>query len=343
MPRIVHICVLEKFIPPLVLLIREYFPASDHAFLVGGRRSNNKYGLNPAQVVDCFSVFSKLRHLHTLYRAEKIFIHGLYESQFMYLLALQPWLLKKCFWIPWGDDLYQYEKQRTRLKALLKERVRAWVIRRLGHIVTYIRGDYELARRWYRTRAKFHECLCYLSNTVVITEQKPWEEKTLVIQVGNSAYCRNNHIEAIDGIAAFVDADIHVIAPLSYGPKEYAQSVLAHGKARLGEKFTAVTDFLPLEKYHELLDSVDIGVFNQDRQQAMGNMITLLGMGKTLYLKNSTTSWELFNHLGLKVFDIKHFSLRRISDADRDQNIHIISRYFSRKQLLNQYKAIFLH
>jgi len=341
MSRIVHICVPEKFIPPLLRLVRENFPPGDHAFLVGGRRSNNRHGLDMGAVTACFGIFAKLRHLPRLYRAEKIFLHGLYESQFLYLLALQPWLLKKCWWIPWGNDLYQYEDQRPRLKSRFKEWIRARVIRRFGHIVTYIPGDYELAQQWYGARATFHECLCYESNTVTLRPPKPKAGNTLVIQVGNSAYCRNNHVDAIDRIAKFAAADIRVFAPLSYGPQDEAQRVAAHGRARLGEKFAAVTDFLPLEKYLEQLDAVDIGVFNQDRQQAMGNMIALLGMGKTLYLRRGTSTWELFARLGLKVFDVEQFSLQQLAEADRRRNMEIVADYFSRQKLVAQYRAIF--
>ncbi|MBM3822283.1 MAG: hypothetical protein FJ404_05190 [Verrucomicrobia bacterium] len=106
------------------------------------------------------------------------------------------WLLKKCWWIPWGDDLYQFENIRTRLK----ERIRARVIRWLGHIVTYIPGEHALAREWYATGAAFHECLCYASNTVALRPPRPKAGSTLVIQVDNSAYARNNHMNAMDRI-----------------------------------------------------------------------------------------------------------------------------------------------
>ena len=342
MSRIVHICVPEKFIPPFIRFVGEHFNIREHSFLLGGRKSKQaSHPLPREQFIPYHGYINKLKNLRRLYSAEKIILHGLYESQSLYLLALQPWLLKKCHWIIWGADLHQFEEKRTKLKPRFKEWVRARVIRRLGHIVTYIPGDHELARKWYSTNAAFHECLCYESNTVTTRKLSVRKSQRLTIQVGNSAYPRNNHCDAIDRIAPFATADIQVFAPLSYGPKDEAQRVAAYGKARLGDKFTAVVDFLPLEKYLEQLDSVDIGIFNQNHQQAMGNMITLLGMGKTLYLRRKTSCWDMFERLGIKIFDMEHFNLELLTENDRCRNMEIMADCFSRQRLVVQYEAIF--
>jgi hypothetical protein len=342
MSRIVHICVPEKFIPPFIRFVGGHFDIREHSFLLGGRKSKQAdHPLPREQFVPYHGWINKLKNLRRLYAAEKIILHGLYESQSLYLLAFQPWLLKKCYWVIWGADLHQFEQPRTRLKSRFKEFLRARVIRRLGHIVTYIPGDHELARKWYSTNAAFHECLCYESNTV--TPRKPTARKSqqLTIQVGNSAYPRNNHCDAIDRIARFAASDIQVIAPLSYGPKDEAQRVAAYGKARLGDKFTAVVDFLPLEKYLEQLDAVDIGIFNQNRQQAMGNMITLLGMGKTLYLRRKTSCWDFLEQLGIKILDVEHFNLELLTESDRGRNMEIVADFFSKQRLVVQYGDIF--
>jgi dTDP-N-acetylfucosamine:lipid II N-acetylfucosaminyltransferase len=341
MSRIIHICVPEKFIPPFIRFIRENFPPSEHDFFVGGRRSNDRYGLDMRTVTDCFGIFSKLRHLPKLYKAEKIILHGLYESQFLYLLALQPWLLRKCYWFPWGDDLYQYKNKRTRLKSITKERIRAFVIKNLGFIISYIPGDIALARKWYDTKAVWFDCIGYESNTFTQITNPYKNSGTLVIQVGNSAYPRNNHCDAIDKIAQFALEDIHVIAPLSYGPKNEAEIIYKYGKMRLGNKFSALMNFIPLDKYLAQLRAVDIAVFEQDRQQAMGNMITLIGMGKTLFIRRNTTSWDLFEKIGVKVMDAERFSLSTISDDEKKENIKIVTEYFSKSRLLKQYEKIF--
>jgi hypothetical protein len=208
-------------------------------------------------------------------------------------------------------------------------------------MITYIPGDYQLAVRWYSSKALHHDCFCYLSNIFTPSKKAHSLGPNLTIQVGNSAYPRNHHFPAIDLISHFTDHPIQVIAPLSYGPKEEASRVAAYGKQRLGDKFLPILDFLPLERYLELLDSVDIGVFNQDDQQAMGNMLTLLGMGKTVYLRRDTSTWLFFESLGLHIFEVQSFNLTRLTQQQSHLNMNIISKHFSKTRLIQQLKAIF--
>ncbi|MFC6669724.1 hypothetical protein [Marinobacterium aestuariivivens] len=42
----------------------------------------------------------------SMWQAEKIILHGLFNSHIFYILAFQPWLLRKCSWVIWGGDLY---------------------------------------------------------------------------------------------------------------------------------------------------------------------------------------------------------------------------------------------
>ncbi|MCC2634224.1 MAG: wecF [Ramlibacter sp.] len=338
---IVHLCVQEKFIPPFVQLVREHFGLDRHLFLVSGKGAAFLPEAGDA-VVPVPGIAGRLRRLGALYAARKIILHGLYDAKFLYLLALQPWLLPKCYWMVWGDDLYRYLDPHRSRKGAFKEMVRRFVIRRIGHVVTYIRGDYELVRQWYGSRATMVDCLMYMSNVYQPMPDLPASRKTAtVIQVGNSAYARNLHEEALERIAPFRDQAIEVVAPLSYGPKPHAQAVAARGRALLGDRFFPMLDFMDFASYREFLAKIDIAVFNNTRQQAMGNIITLLGMGKTLYLRRSTTTWPLLEQIGVKVFDAEQFSLRQLTPAERERNIALVRQHFSRERLLAQLGALF--
>lgn len=41
-----------------------------------------------------------------------------------------------------------------------------------------------------------------------------------------------------------------------------------------------IVDFMDFNEYINFLSTIDIAIFNHKRQQGMGNIITLLGMGK---------------------------------------------------------------
>lgn len=337
--NILHLCVPEKFIPSHIELINENFPASNHTFLIGKRSKNVKIeGIN---VIKSQRATSKIANLWRLYKADKILLHGLYDSHYIYLLALQPWLLKKCYWLIWGNDLYQYTTPPSGLKNRFKERIRAFIIERFGHLVTYIRGDYKNAQAWYQAKGRYHECLLYESNTFHARSESATNEETLCIQIGNSAYPRNNHIKVLDKLLPFREENIEIYVPLSYGPPDEVDRVSQYGKNLFGDKFIPVTQFMPFDQYKTFLDKIDIGIFNQDHQQAMGNMITLLGMGKSLYIRRNTTPWELFSEKRIKVFNIDHLNLTTLTAQEKDDNIERIKTLFSKQRLIDQYSAIF--
>lgn len=100
-------------------------------------------------------------------------------------------------------------------------------------------------------------------------------------------------------------------------------------------------DFIPFEKYLEFLGQIDIAVFAHKRQQAMGNTISLLGLGKKLFLRSDTTQWQYLVDLGVKVFDFRHLDLLKLDVNDPMKNQQIIETCLSHEILLLQWRNIF--
>ena len=55
-----------------------------------------------------------------------------------------------------------------------------------------------------------------------------------------------------------------------------------------------MTDLMSFDDYNKYLASIDIAIFHHDRQQAMGNVIGLISLGKKVVLKDSISSYEFF-------------------------------------------------
>ena len=87
------------------------------------------------------SVWWFLNFLSYANRAEKIIIHGLWESRVLLMLVLNPWLLKRCYWVIWGADLYSYKNKKKSARSNFVEALRRFVIRRMGFMVTFVEGD----------------------------------------------------------------------------------------------------------------------------------------------------------------------------------------------------------
>lgn len=346
---ILHVAVLDKFIPPFVKLINEEFEEQDHQFWFTD--PSKKY---PAEVSDAVyvcgnGVWGKLRGyarlVQQLHRARKVMLHGLFDIRVALILALCPWLLTKCYWAIWGGDLYQYTQATNTWRLRIEEVVRRFVIRRLGHLVTYIKGDVDLARKWYRARGVHHECLMYLSNvvdptTVAVSGTKA-DKNGLRILLGNSADPSNNHTEVLERLRPYKDENIKVFTPLSYGDPTNAEQVISQGEQWFGGKFVPLTDFMAFDQYLEFLKSLNVAIFNHQRQQAMGNTITLLGMGKTVFMRSDVSHWQFLCGLGITLNDVAKLKLPPIDTDAAQENSRIVQSYFSREALTNQLSDIF--
>ncbi|WP_355662375.1 TDP-N-acetylfucosamine:lipid II N-acetylfucosaminyltransferase [Halomonas salifodinae] len=347
---ILHVSGLDKFIPPFIKLIRDEFNEEDHCFWLSG--SLEAYPLEcKSDVYVCGGglvgkIKGYVKLVRQLHAARKVILHGLFNIKVVLLLALCPWLLSKCYWVIWGGDLYQYKSAKKSLLSWVKEGLRRFVISRIGHLITYIEGDIELARQWYGAKGTHHECLMYLSNVVdssLIAEPlgRPKDDASLNILVGNSADPSNNHLEVLERLLPYKDENIKIYIPLSYGDQGHADKVIKLGKSWFGEKLVPVTDFMPYETYVEFLKSIDISVFNHRRQQAMGNTITLLGMGKTVFMRTDVSQWCFLRNLGLKVCNVEGFTTELLDRERAMKNSAITRSYFSKDTLLKQYSKIF--
>ena len=349
---ILHVCNLDKFIPPFVKLVNEEFGEENHQFWLPDVEKLNEHPLEKADNIyigkrtSTGQLCAYLQLLLMLHRAEKVILHGLFNSRIIRLLALCPWLLKKCYWVIWGGDLYQYQKPKPRLRDKIKESLRRFVIKRIGHLVTYIPGDVELARKWYSARGEYHECLMYLSNVVNPQILKGAERvkeahSGLNILVGNSADLSNNHLDALEKLLPYKDQDIRIYVPLSYGDQAYAEKVIEKGRDWFGDKFLPITYFMPFEQYLAVLESVDIAIFNHKRQQAMGTTITLLGLGKTVCMRNDVSQWCFLREHGLNMKSVSNKGFKQLPSSDLIENVRIINFHFSEKKLIEQLKKVF--
>jgi len=338
MSKNLHICTLGPFIPPFFNFIKSEFPKYSNSFYLFG--DIKKY---PIQVDE--SVFTHqngrlgyLNLLVKLYFAEKIIIHGLFDVYLLLMLMINPWLLKKCYWVIWGADLYSFMYPKDNIKYKIIEKIKRVVIRKIGYLLTYIQGDVNIARKQYGAKGQYLETIVYLSNVVKLQDIKLKNEDVVKILIGNSADPTNEHLEILEKLRFLKDQNIQIIAPLSYGNEDYAQKVAKFGTEIYGNKFKGIRNFIPYTEYLSLLETVDIAIFNHKRQQAMGNTINLVGLGKTVYLRNSTTQWDFFKNLSIDVLDINNFDLKNTVDSQKNRKI--VSDYFSKENLIKQWSNI---
>jgi dTDP-N-acetylfucosamine:lipid II N-acetylfucosaminyltransferase len=348
--KIVHIFPAEKFTLPFIEFVNNNFSMENHFFLIYG---NFKTECSLPQNAKCFKQsFKNIIQLENLlYSADKIILHSLLlNNKFLLLFLAQRWLLRKCYWTIWGADLYFHIYKDNSFKSIIRERLLKGVISKLGGVVTHIKGEYELAKLWYNVKGKYFYSFMYLSNVFddkyvdKMINQKTQSDKT-VIQIGNSADPTNNHIEILKQLYPIKEANIEIICPLSYGNPEYAKKVQEIGKEMYDDKFQPLVDFLPFETYVNILGMVDVAIFGHKRQQAIGNITFLLGLGKKVYIRDDINTWDFLKEHGLKVYNTNNIDLEKllekIPDEIRQKNMVNVKRAFSAEKLKEDLNKIF--
>lgn len=324
-----------------VAFTNEHFNSNEHLFMLSPVRGHKIPVLENVRTLKTGlgRLWSAIALSLQMYRAEKIILHGLFNFGLLLLLAAQPWLLTKCYWCIWGGDLYDFQSSEKNIKWEIRNFLKHKIIPRIGHLVTYIPQDIEKAIEWYGATGTFHECIGHQSNLYQNPGVTRGNDGTINILIGNSATSSNNHACILQSLAHFKEENIRLYVPLSYGDTDYAASIIKLGHEIFGTKFKPITEFLPRHEYMEFLAKIDIAIFNHARQQAMGNTIALLGMGKTVYLKKNTAQWNFLVSKGILLFDAEH--LLSLKHARNNHNAKIIENYFSEEKLIEQWTGIF--
>ena len=323
--RILHIATEKKFIIPLMNIINDN---NNHRYIILTKKENDKQ--------NNIQFFNKKIHilklLNVLNNCDKIILHGLFSDALINILFFQPWLTKKCYWFMLGGDFYNPKKQ-----SIIKRKF----IKRIKNFVTYIKGDFEYVKKIYGCSGELFECFMYPSNLSKNYTVNKNLKDTINIQVGNSADPTNNHMQVFDFLRKFKNDNIKIYTPLSYGNKNYAKLVISKGKNIFGDKFIPMVEFKENSEYLNFLAEIDIAIFAHERQQGMGNILTLLELGKKVYLKKNTTSWKFLNEIDLKIFDFKNLNIDKIENIDKKNNSKIIKSFFTVNKYQKQLERIF--
>jgi len=334
--------------------VNRYFDNQKHYFIfrrppVSGIHYSPKITRHISYVYNWRQIL--LLMLPALHRARRIYIHFLPIGPSLILLALLPWLWRKCVWKVWGDDLYWFQRRSDHFVDSLYERCRRLFIRNLSEIIAPMRGDYEVALSNYHTRARYSYAIYPLpTDNKMLAQARDYRKHPAeppVVLVGNSGDPLNYHIEALHTLAFLKNMPVKIICPLNYaGDEDYYREVMITGTHLLADRFSALTEILPPQHYLRLLATVDVAIMNHRRQQGLGNIFALIYLGKKIYLHTTTTPFQYLTGLGIRVFDTLSLarqdagSLFSFDETDRESNYRIIREELSDAKYLTLWNAI---
>ncbi len=354
--KFLHIMHNEKFTSPYIEFINENFKKEEHFFLIIGGFSKNeipwkKYENNfyceeitqKNKILKIWELLKLFIFMNNFFKTSyKIYFHGLFGMDKILFLFIFRKYLKKSYWGIWGGDLYSYKNRKKGFLRKIYYKIEDYVKGNFSGYITHIKGDYELAQKWYGAKGKYFDCFMFPSNLYKNLEINKIEKEYISIQVGNSAASSNNHFEILKKLEKYKNKNIKIYCPLSYGDKIYAEEVIKEGKEIFKEKFIPMTEFLEYLKYMEFLSHIDIALFAHDRQQAVGNITSLLSMKKTVYLKEEVTTYSMLEELGVKVKSFNKLNnLEVFEDEILEKNKKIIKERFSKERLIKDLEKLF--
>lgn len=288
-----------------------------------------------------------------------IMLHGLN------LINIIPQIKKhiKIFWFAWGYDIYSFPADKPFIplnlyRSLTKKNIESSFINKLrvlhGKIdsfckrkkiekaisrIDYFSGvlpdEYQLMKNNSYFKAK-EVIFNYFSTDGLSSEDlnQPYCEGNF-IQVGNSANPTNNHIDLYELISKLNLHDTKIYSFLSYsGSQDYIENVKKYGENLFGNNYIAITDFLPLHEYKNIVIKCNNVIMGHERQQAMGNIHNAIWTGCKVYLFETSVTYRCLKQLGFLVFTIekdltKQNILQKLTDEEKLYNRKKILEYHS--------------
>lgn len=312
-----HIIPSEKITISEIESSRKRFKTECNPFIIwGGPVSNDYSKYDNVDVLEENSL-GAVKLLQRMKKADRIHIHGLFSFWLLGILAIYKSIGRKVVWDVWGDDLYCL----TRPKGTISNNLHLWLRTKacsnIAYIATNVEGDYNLACKILGNNFRFFKLRFskgYISGILPFVDGKDNHDGVNIL-VGNSATRTNFHAEAFEKLKRYVNEDIKIYVPLSYGSATYAEEVISEGKKIFGEKFCPLTDFMPKDEYFKFLMSIDVAVFANNRQQALGNIFALLYAGKKVYMRSDISSWEtLKNEYDIDISDYFSIDYEKYTD-----------------------------
>lgn len=298
--KYVHIFVVEEFkfcsrIIQMFLDNEEEFDITQHLFATPFEKVYDIFQNMKNKNINLNISLYKTKHPTSLnslnYYAsygEWIFMHSMVPVR--KAIFIKNSIAKKIIWRTWGHDVgfvyYKNDFIKNFLKHILEKFWKKKVKRFRGVGIANIVDKIDISDRFGNVQMFYIPYPLKETVNIFKMDNNVKYEKTekLNIMVGHSGYEEDKHIEIMDKLKHLKNEPVHFYLVLSYGNKIYIDYVENYIKENWEGKATIIRDFLPYEKYVELLRRMDIVILDGKRSYALGNISILIALKKKLFL-----------------------------------------------------------
>ncbi len=309
MKKIVHLISRDKFTNGYVNFMNKYMNDETHIFFTLDAGFPLKVNCNDnVYFVSSFNDIKYNGYLEYLNDSDLIIVSG-----FFYLFQMDVFLdrkiLGKTYFHLWGGDFYCLRNNET-FDEYINNILKKHFLINAGGVINLISNDYDELCKYCSPKGRnFIAPMCDDgSKKELIKEMHSLIKKDndlIYILLGNSATETNQHIQALKILKKYAKENIKIICPLSYGSLEYRNKVIEYGRFFFREKFEALTSFINIEDYYKIIAKCKIAIFNNNRQQAMGNINAALALNCKVFIRNDTAMWEYYyKNMKMNIFCI---------------------------------------
>lgn len=338
-PIILHITMREKHAAGYISFLKLMLPEYTHVFAVRnkGFETSIYYDLDlpdhdHVYIIDDYNtVFTDRKLRKAARKAEKIIFSGIwYAAAFMDELMRHSRLLKKTWLQFWGGD-YTCFKSVPEAETLRSDRdILLRAFKQCAGLVFLTSGEYEQFREFTGIENRHMTAPVPKDPRRKLPTKRESEcpHEVPRILVGNSANPSSNHIRVLELLhSAYPHEIFDVICPLSYGGGyKYIREVTDVGHKYFNDHFIPLLNLMKPDEYESLLAGCDVGIYDFDRQQGLGNIGALLRAGKKIYLNPVSPLWRSLPERGAVVFDMNEIGVISfpdfisMQDSDRQKN-----------------------
>ena len=301
-----HIIVYEeKFTPQLVIKLNQYFLDKKTYYCLVDKKGINSFpkelfAYNNVMIYRGVKDF--LKAFRVAKSAKIVIYNALFYRFFLQMQLLFLGFLKKKVWIVWSADMYLRD-----CSTLFKKVYNYFLISRFSYVATPIAGDFEAFKRIWGFKVVNLPFWFPFSSDILSLPKNNKKQDGIFIQVGNSGHITNQHLQVLEILKKYKNKNVRLVLPMSYScTDQYREEVKKAFFDVFGEERVFVLKKnLEFREYVELIEKIDIGIFNHYVQEAGHNIVMLLALGKKVYINSKNTLLNMSKNIfKVDVFDI---------------------------------------
>ena len=126
------------------------------------------------------------------------------------------------------------------------------------------------------------------------------------IIIGDSIDAASNHFDALDKLKTLPVENRSIVMPLNYSEGlEYKNLLIRHGYEQFGDNFKPLQKMLSAAEYLKILRSCNVALMLHERQQAVGNITTLLWLGCKVFMSENSVVYKYYKRKGIYIYSFQ--------------------------------------